>query len=159
ALAVAAVTCGICLFVGLPALTASNARWLLAAGAYDYYLTDTARLMNLSPDREPMVILLGASSLRQSMPDESALAEMVAADGRPAVKVISLAAPGARSWEFIALADRLPAGLRAVIVVALAPTTISPATDSLREVISEPRFGFVSPAVDGEAVAQGIDVP
>jgi hypothetical protein len=151
----------LCLTLITPRLLASPLAGYFSSGAWDDYTDVTAAALRLAQDPadRPALILLGASSTRESFTLTRTLPEQIATQCGVTPQLYHLATSDQTSWEMAALAAQLPRGRPAVIVLGLAALRFAVPATRLNELATHPRFGFHSDIMDEEARLTGIEPP
>ncbi len=123
------------------------------------YLTGRALQLRQELSSEPLVVILGASSIQHAIPTEDVIADMLHEKTGYRVDVVDLTAGGTTIWEELATIDFLNVERRVIYVVGTSMFHLSQPRSRLEELADHPRLGFTSQAFDEELHAAGLEVP
>lgn len=113
----------------------------------------------LAVDADPRVLLIGASSMRESLAELGTLQSLVSGAAGPEVTPELLTAGALSVWEMAALLDPLRADLTGIVALEVSPRRLSTSPEKLEELLHAPRFPFDSPWVNERAGEHGIEPP
>lgn len=111
----------------------------------------------LEVDADPRVLLIGASSMRESLSPLGTVQAIVSAAAGPELTPELLTAGALSVWEMAALLDPLRETLHGLVVLEVSPRRLSTSPEKLQELLHAQRFPFDSPWVDAQAQAAGIE--
>lgn len=132
-----------------------------AEGGWDRPPFVTADVLHAraQPADEPTVFVLGASGMHAAVGPDEMTALLRAASGDDDLRPLYLTAWGATTWEMLAVLDGLGPALRGVVVLGVSPSLLSRDEGDLATLLETPRFGFLSTAVDAEAMRLSLPMP
>ena len=107
----------------------------------------------------PRICLVGASNLRESVLEPSALGELAREMWGGPVEVVDLVMSSMLWEERAALLDRVGVHFEGVVVLEVGPQQMSRNTEMLRRFARAPRLGFQSDIFDEECRSAGIPRP
>jgi hypothetical protein len=107
----------------------------------------------------PRVMVLGASGMQFAVAGGEMTEVLRKATGESELRVLNMTAWGQSSWEMMAIAEALSPVLEGVVVFGVSPDLFTRPRGRLGELVSTPRYGFPSPAVDAEAARESFEVP
>jgi len=113
----------------------------------------------LDQEPRPRVLLIGASSMRESLADLGTLTAPLSEIAGTPVQPELLTAGALSVWEMAALLDPLRADLTGIVALEVSPRRLSTSPEKLEELLHAPRFPFDSPWVNARAGELGIEPP
>ena len=152
-------------FVGLtivisPALIRSGGDKYLAKNGrdLDMFATSKALTMAVRENNSPIVVVLGASAIHNSLIEEQ-LVKVLDENLEFPIDVYDLSTSRQSFWQATALVDMIPARSRGVVVLSVGCVKLTFGSDILAGLIQNPRLGFRSKAYDAEILLASMTPP
>lgn len=144
-----------------PGFMATVKPGMVMLNQHDQYGFLTVRAFHLCDDAPavPTAVIIGASSLQHSIPDEELMTRMLSEKLGTDARVYNMTAGGTTPWEAAALSDFLDDRIEGLYVIGVSVAKFALPTSNLEFLGSYPRFGFTSEALDAELHAAGFAVP
>ncbi len=141
-------------------LAEANCGYFMVDWKDDYaYLTCTVLQEARDNSPEPVIALIGASALRESIAGADDLAGLMKEELGRKVRVVPLTAAGLTHWEAAAIADLVAGHMQGVVILGVSPGKMALPRGFFEDLVRQPRLALDSSAFDEEADLAGIALP
>lgn len=141
-------------------LAEANCGYFMVDWKDDYaYLTCTTLQAARRSSPEPVIALIGASALRESIAGADELAGLMEEALGRTVRVVPLTAAGLTHWEAAGIAGLVAGHLQGVVILEVSPGKMALPRGFFEDLVRQPRLALDSGVFDYEAGLAGIGVP
>lgn len=143
-----------------PAFMMGDGHHYLMQDPWDRNVSSTAKILSIRKSETPDIVVLGDSLTVHCVAGEERLARMVTSKmGKAPSAVFDLSVPGQTSWEMAAIVEKLPPQFDGVLIIGIGPGLLSYGVEELKDIVANPRLGFLSKALEQEAGFSGLSGP
>ena len=114
---------------------------------YDAFVSGEAIRLRARGTAQPMIVVLGSSSIREAI-DPADVAAELAARGRSGISVHNFGTGRQPLVQSLVLSDHVPDGASGVLVVGVGPSRFTDSRDALRAEAASPRLALRSDSLD-----------